>query len=161
MALVSTESQGPKPDVVLQQLRFTKWVGVGGSIVIALAGVMFLWAGTTISPGWPWYAFGILAIAFGMVAAIRTPRARVTLSNDHMTVYGQFWSRTVPRRAITSITPWPFVKWTDSRGRKHSTPVTVLNARGALPQFAQHALEGRRTLHKWAGVGGDYLDDAR
>ncbi|WP_123955439.1 hypothetical protein [Frondihabitans sp. 762G35] len=158
---MNSDRQDPTSDIVVQQLRITKWVGVGGGIIMALAGGFFIYAGTTITPGWPWFVIGVLAIVFGIVTAIRIPRARVTLRQDQMVVYGQLWSRTIPRQSITSITPWPFVKWTDSRGRKRSTPVSVLNARGALPKFAEHAHEGRDVLHKWAGVGGDYLDDER
>lgn len=121
-----------------------------------------MWQGTWNSPGWPWFGIGVLAALFGIVSAIRIPRSRVILRQDEMVVYGQLWSRTVPRESITSITPWPLVKWTDSRGREHSTPVTALNAGGrTLSAFAEHALEVRNSLHEWAGVGGASSDDAR
>lgn len=155
LGIVDSESQDPNSDTVLQPLRVTRLFGVGAAFVVALAGGVFIWQGTWMSPGWPWFGMGVLAVLFGIVSAIRIPRARVMLRHDQMVVYGQLWSRTVPRESITSITPWPFVKWTDSRGRLHSTPVTVLNTgRGTLPEFAEHALRGRTTLHKWAGVGG-------
>lgn len=158
MAHVEIREQQSSPPIVIEQLKLTKGVGVGGGIIMALAGVMFVWAGTVIRPGWPWYAFGVLAFVFGVVVAVRIPGSCVVLTADTAIVKGQLWSRTIPRRAITSITPWPFIKWTDSRGRKRSTPVSVLNARNAMPKFADHAAEGRKQLHDWAGVGGDYLD---
>lgn len=149
-------SQDPDSEIVIQPLRLSRRFGVGA----ALVGGFLIWQGTWLSPGWHSVAVGIFAVLFGIVSAIRLPRARVVLSHDQMIVYGQLWSRTVPRESITAITPWPFVKWTDSRGRKHSTPITVLNASGsAIPDFIEHAREGLNTLHKWAAIGDTSSDD--
>lgn len=153
---MNAEGHEPNSDTVIELLKTSKVVGAGGGVVMVLAGGVFIWAGTTIDPGWPWYGIGVLAVLFGILTAVRIPRSRVTLRQDEMVVYGQVWARTVPGQAITSIIPWPCVKWTDARGRKHATPISVLNATGALPVFAQHAREGRDTLRKWAGVGGEY-----
>lgn len=129
---------------------------------MVLAGGFFMWQGTWSSPGWLWSGIGVLAALFGIVSAIRIPRSRVILRHDEMVVHGQLRSQTVPRESITSITPWPFVKWTDSRGRKHSTPVNLLNVgENALPEVAEYALKGRNTLHEWAGIGEASLDGAR
>jgi hypothetical protein len=140
---------------VLQQLPLTRWVGFGGGILMAGAGAYLGYAGSVL--GWPWYVFGGLFVVAGLVMGFRAPGSRVELTAHDAHVRGLLWSRTVPRTAISSITPWPFIKWTDDRGRTHSTPVTMMNAAGALAPFARRAAENRRQLHQWAGVGGDYL----
>lgn len=159
---MNSENHDSTPDIIIQQLRLSRRLGVGVGVLIALVGGFIMWQGTWTSPGWPSFGLGALAALFGIVAAIRIPRSRVVLRQDEMVVHGQLWSRTVPRKSITSITPWPIVRWTDPRGREHSTPVTVLNAGGgAFSEFTEHALEGRNTLREWAGVDGASVDDAR
>ncbi|MGU3409051.1 hypothetical protein ACLBWP_03000 [Microbacterium sp. M1A1_1b] len=76
----------------------------------------------------------------------RAPGVRVELTSDAARVLGLFWTRTVRRSTITTITPWPFIKWHDGNGRLHSTPVTALNANGALPVFERHAAAGRKNV---------------
>lgn len=159
---MNPDSDHPTPDIDIRPLGITRRFGVGAGIVMVFVGGVLIWQGTWASPGWLWFGLGVLAGVFGIVSAIRLPRARVILRRNQMVVYGQLWTRTVPRESITSITPWPFVKWTDSHGRKHSTPVTVLNAGGGTnPKSAEHTLRGRTTLHQWAGIGGPSPDDAR
>ncbi|HEU0207086.1 MAG TPA: hypothetical protein VFQ74_10415 [Pseudolysinimonas sp.] len=42
-------------------------------------------------------------------------------------VRGYFGTRHVPRAAITGITAWPSIMWTDARGRRRRTVVNALN----------------------------------
>jgi len=150
---MDSEDRDPGSDIVIRPLRLARRMGLGAALFLIVAGGVSIWQGTWVSPGWPQTVTGASAAVIGVVAAIRNHRVRIVLRRDEMVVYGQLWSRSVPRASITSITPWPSVKWTDSRGRERSTPVTPLfTGRDAAPELAEHALRGRKTLHEWAGL---------
>ncbi len=153
--IVTDDDQHATP-IVIQQMAITRWVGFGGGLLIAAAGAFIGISGGRYL-GWPWAVFGGIFVVAGLVMGLRAPGVRVDLTSDAARVRGLFWTRSVRRSTITTITPWPFIKWHDDNGRHHSTPVTALNANGALPVFERHAAEGRKRLHDWAGVGGDYL----
>ncbi|MET7476009.1 hypothetical protein ABZT17_16800 [Streptomyces sp. NPDC005648] len=69
---------------------------------------------------------GCLALLVCLVVAVRGYRLSVSCDDTDLTVRGFLRTRTIPRSGITEITDFPAVRWTDSSGRGHWSPLWVL-----------------------------------
>jgi membrane-bound ClpP family serine protease len=67
-------------------------------------------------------AAGVLAV-IGIILAVRGYQLAVETHNDSVTVCGMLRTRVIPRTAITQITDYPAIVWTDRAGKKRWTPV--------------------------------------
>jgi hypothetical protein len=101
------------------------------AIVITLAGLGFIWcafiAGLFVHFGIVLLILGIPTAIYGAVMAPLSLRLRLILDANQAIVRGYFGTRRVPRGAITGITAWPSIVWSDARGQRRKTVVNALN----------------------------------
>jgi hypothetical protein len=120
-------SSGPFP-IVLAPPRAGNLIG---GIVIALAGLGFIWcafiAGLFVHFGIVLLIFGVPTALYGAALAPLSLRLRLILDANQAVVRGYFGTRRIPRGAITGITAWPSIMWTDARGQQRKTVVNALN----------------------------------
>lgn len=95
-------------------------------------------------------AAGVLAV-LGIVLAVRGYRLAAETHHDSVTVYGMLRTRVIPRAAITQITDYPAIIWTDPAGRTRCSPVLAfLTPSGTLAGVAQHHTMCVNRLQQWA-----------
>jgi hypothetical protein len=98
----------------------------------------------------PATAAGLLAL-IGIVLAVRGYRLSAETHNDSVTVCGMLRSRVIPRAAISQITDYPAIVWTDRAGKKRWTPVLAfLTPSRTLPGVAAHHAACLNRLRHWA-----------
>ena len=95
-------------------------------------------------------AAGVLAV-IGIMLAVRGYRLAVETHHDSVTVCGMLRTRVIPGAAITQISDYPAIVWTDPAGKKRWTPVLAfLTPSCALPRVAQHHANCLSRLRHWA-----------
>jgi hypothetical protein len=97
----------------------------------------------------PAVAAGVLTL-IGFVIAVRGYRLGAQTHNDSVTVCGMLRSRAIPRTAITQITDYPAIVWTDRAGKQRWTPVLAfLTPSRTLPGVAEHHATCLKRLRQW------------
>ena len=78
----------------------------------------------------------MVLVILALVTGLRGARAGVTLDQEAAVVRSLWWTRTIPRRAITHVEPdgpfVPAIKWVSDQGEKRSTPL-VFFADSSVP----------------------------
>jgi hypothetical protein len=68
-----------------------------------------------------------------------------------VTVWGMLRTRVIARAAITEVTDYPAVVWTNAQGEKRWSPVLAfLTPQRALPCVAEHHFACVKGLRRWA-----------
>ena len=93
---------------------------------------------------------GVLAL-IGIVLAVRGYRLAAETHNDSVTVCGMLRTRVIPRTAISRITDFPAIVWTDRAGKTRWSPVLAfLTPSRTLPGVAQQHAVCVNRLRRWA-----------
>jgi hypothetical protein len=93
---------------------------------------------------------GILAV-LGVVLAYRGYRLAVETRSNSLTVWGMLRTRVIPRAAISEVTDYPAVVWTNAQGKVRWSPVLAfLTPQRALPGVAEHHAACVKRLRQWA-----------
>lgn len=99
--------------------------------------------------GYPRLA-GCTVLLVCVVIAVRGYRLGVSCGDAELTVRGYLWTRTIPRGSITEITGFPAVRWTDSRGRGHWSPLWAFHTSSGEPTRTTAAKErNTEALRRW------------
>jgi hypothetical protein len=95
-------------------------------------------------------AAGVLAL-LGIVLAIRGYRLAAETHHDTVTIHGLLRTRVIPRAAITQITDYPAIIWTNPDGKKRWSPVVAfLTPPRTLPRITEHHTMSVNRLREWA-----------
>jgi hypothetical protein len=95
-------------------------------------------------------AAGVLAVV-GIVLAVRGYQLAVETHHDSVTVCGMLRTHVIPRSAITQISDYRAIVWTDPAGKKRWTPgLAFLTPSCALPRVGQHHANCVSRLRLWA-----------
>ena len=96
---------------------------------------------------------GIVALAAGLVVAVRAYRMAVILGERDIVVRGLFRSRRIDRSAVLYVSAHPALRWRDARGRVRWTPLTMFYDSGrTLPRFKRYLDEPADELARRLGV---------
>jgi hypothetical protein len=68
---------------------------------------------------------------------VRGYRMMVRVDADHVVIRGWWWTRTVPRTAVRTVTVFPALRWVDRAGRRRWSPLWM---------FVQPTLQRDRQL---------------
>ena len=96
---------------------------------------------------------GGLALAAGLVVAVRAFRMAVMVGERDILVRGLFRSRRIDRSAVLFVSAYPALVWRDARGRDRWTPLTMFYDSGrTLPRFTRYLDEPVNELARRLGV---------
>jgi hypothetical protein len=94
---------------------------------------------------------GGVGIPLGIVLAWRGYRMGAETRGSSVTVRGLLRTRVISRAAITGITDFPAIVWTDPVGNKHWSPVLAFQTPPVtLSGIAEHHAACLRRLRQWA-----------
>jgi hypothetical protein len=94
---------------------------------------------------------GGVVIPFGIVLALRGYRMGAETRAGSLTIRGLLRTRAIPRDAITEISDFPAIVWTDLVGQRRWSPVLAFHTpQGALSGIAEHHAACVERLRKWA-----------
>jgi hypothetical protein len=139
-------------------LRINNFIG---AVAIAAAGAAGVWGGYAVGftahQGWILSALGLPFALYGLVMAPASLRLGLILSADHAVVRGYFRTVRIPRQAITRITSYPGIVWTDLDGRERDTLVNSMNVyRSGRARPSEKLLarisDQTAVLSQWAAV---------
>ena len=147
--------------MTLRPERATRVANVAGALVIGACGLLGVWGGfivgLTAHGGWLLAMLGAPPVIYGSILAVRSPGLRIVLTSDHITVRGLFATTRIPRAQVQKVTNYPFIIWTDGRGRRRRTAVNALNvyrSGQAAPNSRVLAVTTSRIdlVREWAGI---------
>lgn len=92
-----------------------------------------------------------MGIPLGIALAWRGYRMGAETRGSSVTVWGLLRTRVIAREAISEVTDFPAIVWTDAVGRSHWSPVLAFQTPPrALSGIAEHHAACVKRLRQWA-----------
>ena len=87
--------------------------------VLAVVGVVNVELASWLDSSWVALAWFISVIYF----PVRGYRMMVRVDADQVVIRGWWWTRTMPRTAVRTVTVFPALRWVDRAGRRRWSPL--------------------------------------
>ncbi|GAA1603278.1 hypothetical protein GCM10009789_66610 [Kribbella sancticallisti] len=119
-----------KPQLISRIAQTVLWLALAGIVI----GYLIDTQGFEPVP----LAISGLALALGVLLAVRSQRMGVRYGPDGIEVRGILLSRRIPRSQIVRITNFPAVRWTTEAGKGRWTPIFAFYGIGQLASVERY-----------------------